>query len=484
MRNWIRRSLLWSSICLAACAINPVTGERELMLMSESQEISIGKGSEAQIAASMGLYDDDELEAYVERIGLEMARKSERPHLPWQFRVVDDPLVNAFAVPGGFIYVTRGILAHMNSEAELASVLGHEVGHVTARHSASQYSKQMGAQLLIIPTMILVPELQQAGQLIGAGMQLLFLKYGRDDERQSDALGLRYMTQAGYAADQMVNMFQTLSRTSKTSGGVGPPDWLSTHPDPVNRAELIRAQIAQLPPGAAEGRVGGREFYAVLDGLVYGHDPRQGFFTQDNVFHQPEMKFRVSFPQGWRTQNSPRAVMAINESRDAILQLTLAPAESAAAAAQAFAAGEGMQTSAPRSTRMNGLQASTLEFAAAAQQGNVRGIVGFVEHENLVFQLTGYTPEPLYADRAAVLRGAVESFGRETNRTILAVKPWKLDVVTPSRTLSQEAFARTYPGPASASELALINQLDEGESYRKGVAAKRVVGKALPSSAR
>ena len=114
----------------------------------------------------------------------------------------------------------------------------------------------------------------------------------------------------------------------------------------------------------------------------------------------------------------------------------------------------------------------------------MRGIVSFVEHADLVFQLTGYAPEPLYPDRVAALRGAVESFGRETNRAILAVKPWKLDVVTPSRTLSQEAFVRSYPGPASASELALINQLDEGESYRKGVPAKRVVGKALPSSAR
>jgi predicted Zn-dependent protease len=480
MQNWIRRSLLWLPLCLAACAINPVTGQRELMLMSESQEISIGKSSEAQIAASMGIYDDPKLEAYVERIGLEMARKSERPQLPWQFRVIDDPLVNAFAVPGGFIYVTRGILAHMNSEAELAAVLGHEVGHVTARHSASQYSKQMGAQLLIIPTMILVPELQDAGQLINAGMQLLFLKYGRDDESQSDALGLRYMANAGYAPGEMVDVMQTLGRTSKASGGQGPPEWLASHPDPANRAQLIQSHIAQLPPGAREGRVGEKEFYAMLDGMVYGKDPRQGFFTEDNTFHHPEMKFRVSFPKGWRTQNSRQAVAAINESQDAILQLTLASAESAAAAAQAFASGEGVQTTQPTSTRMDGLQASTLEFSAASQQGNVRGIAGFVEHGNLVFQLTGYSPEQLYAERADTLRSAVESFGRERDRAILAVEPWKLDVVVPSRTLSQAAFARTYPGPASAAELALINQLDEGESYRKGVRAKRVVGKALP----
>ena len=96
---------------------------------------------------------------------MRMAKASERPALPWQFRVVDDPLVNAFAVPGGFIYVTRGILAHMESEAELASVLGHEIGHVTARHTVAQYTKQMGTQLVLVPAMILVPELQSVGEL-------------------------------------------------------------------------------------------------------------------------------------------------------------------------------------------------------------------------------------------------------------------------------------------------------------------------------
>ena len=140
------------------CATNPVTGKRELSLVSEAQEIAMGQQYAPQVAASMGIYDDPELQSYVEGLGMPMARDPERPQLPWQFQVVDDPAVNAFAVPGGFIYVTRGILAHMNSEGELVSVLGHEIGHVTAKHSVSQISRQQLAQIgLGIGTILLPP---------------------------------------------------------------------------------------------------------------------------------------------------------------------------------------------------------------------------------------------------------------------------------------------------------------------------------------
>src|SRR6059036_688194 len=210
-------SLLVSAVALG-CAVNPATGSRQLMLVSESQEISMGRDYDNQVVASIGLYPDSTLQRWIQQFGARLAATSERPNLPWSFRVVDDPVVNAFALPGGFIYVTRGILAHLGSEAELASVVGHEIGHVTARHSVSQMSKAQLLDVGVIVGMILRPQLQNFGGLAQAGLELLFLKYSRNDESQADELGLRYLTRAGYDPRPMTQVFRTLDRVGTAEG--------------------------------------------------------------------------------------------------------------------------------------------------------------------------------------------------------------------------------------------------------------------------
>jgi predicted Zn-dependent protease len=465
---------------LCACATNPVTGRPQFVLMSEAQEITLGRQSDPQITAGMGVYGDEALQRYVEGVAMPMARASERPALPWQFRVMDDPIVNAFALPGGFIYVTRGILAHMSSEAELAGVLGHEIGHVTARHSVSQYTKQMGAQLVLLPTAVLLPaELQGIGGLLGGGFQLLFLKYGRDDERQSDELGLGYMARAGHDPGQMVTVFETLGRATRSEDGGRVPEWLATHPSPANRGQLIRRQIARLPASQQAGRVGREAFLARIDGLVYGEDPREGFFGDANVFHHPAFEFRIAFPQGWKTLNQRAVVAAVSPEQDAAIQLALAKGKDAREAASTFLAGEGIQSTPLETGRINGLEAASAEFAVASQTP-LRGSAVFVEHGGRVYGLLGYAPESKYAARQAALRAALTSFARETDRRVLEVQPWRIQIVTPARSLGQAEFARTYPGPVAADELARVNQLDAGERYPAGRPAKRVVGKALP----
>src|SRR2546425_101413 len=176
----------------AGCATNPVTGKRELSLMSEAQEIQIGQQQDADVRKEMGVYNDRALQEYVTTLGLKLAQVSERPNLPWHFTVLDVPAINAFALPGGYIYITRGILPFLDDEAQLAGVLGHEIGHVTARHSAQQYSRATGAQLGLILGSILVPQTRPFAQLGESGLGLLFLKYSRDDEEQADALGGKY----------------------------------------------------------------------------------------------------------------------------------------------------------------------------------------------------------------------------------------------------------------------------------------------------
>src|ERR671915_2047483 len=238
---------------LLSCARNPVTGKSELSLVSESQEIQMGQQASRDVAQSIGLYNDAKVQAYVAGLGKKMAEASERPELPWEFHVVDDASVNAFALPGGFIYVTRGLMAAVGNEAELASVLGHEIGHVTHRHSVQQISKAQLAQLGLGIGSILSSDIARFGQLASAGLSILFLKYGRDAENQADQSGFRYALNENYDVREMTDVFQTLNRVSEGSNAGKLPEWLSTHPNPENRIEHVEEMLdtVQLDPTKA-----------------------------------------------------------------------------------------------------------------------------------------------------------------------------------------------------------------------------------------
>src|SRR2546427_361433 len=273
-RRWAARLAMLAGVGAGGCAVNPATGSRQLMLISESQEIAMGRDYDKQVAASIGLDPDSGLQRYMQQFGARLAATSERPNLPWSFRVVDDPVVNAFALPGGYIYVTRGILAHLNSEAELAGVVGHEIGHVTARHSVSQLSKQQLAQIGLAVGTIANPDFERFAGLASAGLGVLFLKYSRDAERQADDLGLRYMRRANYDPREMPHVFEMLTHVSQAQGGGRVPEWLATHPDPENRRGRIEQEVAALPQSFS-GAAGNRDPYLrQLDGLVFGTNPR------------------------------------------------------------------------------------------------------------------------------------------------------------------------------------------------------------------
>ena len=306
---------------LAACATNPVTGQSELALVSESQEIAMGQQGAADVAQTIGLYPDAAVQAYVSRLGLALAAGTERPNLPWEYHVVDDPAVNAFALPGGFIFVTRGLLTHITSEAELATVLGHESGHVAARHSVQQISRTEVAQLGLGIGSILSSAVRKYSDVAGAGLSLLFLKFSRDDETQADQLGFRYALADGYDVRQMVDVFQMLDQQQQLSGGGRLPEWQIDpsrpgQPDQGDRAAARTTMHVNLD----SKKIGRDDFLKVTDGMVYGENPRQGFF-RGPLFLHPDLKFQFRFPDGWKTQNGAEAVTAGASGQDAIIEL-------------------------------------------------------------------------------------------------------------------------------------------------------------------
>jgi predicted Zn-dependent protease len=463
-----------------ACAINPATGKRQLTLISERQEIEIGRENDKAITAQMGLYDDDDLQAYVQELGHRLASRSERPDLDWTFRVVDDPVVNAFALPGGYIYITRGILAHMNNEAELASVVGHEIGHVTARHSVSQMSKAQLAQLGLGIGSIMAPEqAQRFGSLAEAGLGLVFLKYGRDDERQADDLGLRYMVVGGYDPRPMADMFEMLDRVSASAGGGRTPGWMSTHPAPENRRERAEAKIAALNRDFTGWSVDREGFLDRIDGIAFGDDPRQGYFKESRFLH-PEMRFRMDFPEGWKLQNLRQAVSAGSPEKDALIQLTLSGAETPEAALTEFFTQSGIRRTGPSMGSISGLRTAGDGFVVTTDEGNLQGRVGYVGYGGRVFQLLGYTVEHRWTTYESEIRRTLASFDQLTDQRALAVQPKRLKAVRVDRAMTLGEFANRHRSSVPVETLALINRLDADSRLAPGKTYKIVTGGDLP----
>lgn len=296
---------------LAACATNPATGKRELMLISEAQEIQMGREADADVRKTMGVYEDAAWQAYVTNVGMKLAKASHRPNLPWKFTVVDEPAVNAFALPGGFIYITRGILPYLKDEAELAAVLGHEVAHVTARHSASQISKQQAAGLGLALGGVLAPKYGTVFEVAGSGLGLLFLKYGREDELESDRLGTGYAAASGWDPAGMPGLLETLARIDEAGGSTrGVPNWALSHPPAADRVEKVQESVAAARTASPSGTARNRpQLEERLAGVVFG-DSREKGMVRGREFVHPVMRFALTFPQGWEISNSDDAVTA------------------------------------------------------------------------------------------------------------------------------------------------------------------------------
>jgi predicted Zn-dependent protease len=469
-----RAPALLSLLLLTSCAVNPATGEREFMLVSEGQEIAMGREADPSVTAQYGLVDDPELQAYVSDLGQRLAAVSERPDLPWSFKVVDDPIVNAFALPGGFIYVTRGILAQFDSEAELAGVLGHEIGHVTARHSASQISRQQLQQIGLVAGMVVSERFREYGGLAMAGLQILNLRYSRGDESEADRLGLRYMSQLGYDADAMIGVFQMLGSVSGASGS-SLPEWQMTHPLPENREAAIREEIAATGVSRT-GTVDRDEYLDMIDGIVWGPNPREGYFEGPRFLH-PELAFELTFPAGWNTVNQRSAVGAVSPAEDGMVVMSVeAEADDPNAALQAFLSQEGISGGSPSRSASGEISGARSPFEAATENGTVRGEIAFLRYGDMTYRILGYSGAEQWSGYRSQVAATISSFAAVTDAQVLGVQPMRLRIVRLPEATSLSRYVGANPQPVDVDVVARLNRVDPGAVVSAGTRIKLVEG--------
>ena len=473
----MRRATIVGALALVVstgCATNPVSGKRELSLISQSQEIEMGRGASKGDLQRVGETQKPDAQALVKRIGLDISSKSERPQLPWEFHLLDDAAVNAFAYPGGFIFVTRGLMAHLNSEAELAQVIGHEIGHVTAKHTVNSMSKQQVAQIGLVAGSVLSTSVAKYGDLLGGGAGLLFLKFGRDDEKQADALGFRYALADGYDVREATKVFATLARLGG-EGGARLPEWQSTHPDPGNRAVVAQKKAAELTPAQlANVKVNRNEFLKLLDGMVFGENPRNGYFKGTRFLH-PDLRFEFSVPSGWKSVNMPEAV--VSQSPENTGQLQLAQAQGTPVhAVQQFVGQQGITVTQSAQTTINGLPAAIAQFDAQTQDGAIKGITAGVQYQNVTYLMVGLTATAAAAKNLPLLDAAMRSFRALNDPALINVQPALVQLVTLPEAMTGLTFTQRYPSSVPAARVYIINGMDAATNVARGTVLKRVVG--------
>ena len=479
----MRRTLFSAALAVGACAsliacvTNPATGKRQFSLVSKDDEVAMGQEEAQKVAASMPILQQQAVQDMVKRVGMEMAKSSERPELPWSFTVLDDPVVNAFALPGGPIFITRGIITNMNSEAELASVLGHEIGHVTARHSASQISKQQLASMGVGVASVISPTAAQFAGVAQQGLGLLMLKYGRDDETQADKLGYRYMTKTSWDPREAVKMFQMLQRTSGGEKEGRPPAWMSTHPDPGDRAQRAEARLKELNAknvNLDSLRRNREQFMRAIDGLSYGEDPRDGFF-RGSTFYHPGLALQLTFPEGWQTANQPQVLAAREPEGKALVQVTAAKGAGPDEALRSFFSNQGFANVQEVQVQTSATPARSAVFDAQTQQGGVQGVTTVLTLKGRMFQVLSVGGQGSLQAVSGIHGQVIGSFKEVTDPAILNIRAPQVKVVQLPKAMSVEDFYAQFPSVLPLDQVLIINGLERGAQLKQGDLVKQVV---------
>lgn len=468
-----------------------LTGQNKSYAYSWQQEIKEGADADREITQQMGLYDNPRVQAYVDEVGRRVLAASTfaDPSTPamyrdtkFTFRVLDSQVVNAFALPGGYVYLTRGLLAHVDNEAQLAVVLGHEIGHVAARHSSQQARRSQWAQLGVLAGAILgqavvgdrMPNFaQEVASNGGQALQVFMLRYSREAENEADTLGVNYALNAGYAAGESARFFDALRRLD-TQQGQSLPTWMSTHPDPGNRADHVMALVNEHrgPNGRAERRIGQEEFLRAIDGMIIGDDPREGF-AQGGMFYHPTLHFQLPIAPNWTVDNQPAAVVFHEPSGNALMALRVAPANRTHDAAQQFTSQNSVQVTASGDTVVNGLPATVIVGRANTKDGQVGVWDAFIELEGKVYSLMGYAPVQNFEAMRPRFESIASGFSPLRDPRIANVQPAHLRIVRADRPMPFASYVPTsLPPKMNAETVAIMNQVNVNEVVPAGAQLK------------
>lgn len=478
-------STLVLSLLISACAIqrSPVTGDRRAYGFDWERAQEIGSQADQQIQAQFGVYDNQDLQQYVENVAEKVFETSDfsdgdvpetYQDVEFTYRVLASPAVNAFALPGGYVYVTRGLLAHLKSEAQLAVVLGHEIGHIAARHAAQSAFERQFSQILLLGGAV-------AGQAIlgipgGRILQLgslarrfLFLSYSREDEREADALGVEYAAKQGYHAAAASQFFTILERLESATGGI--PNWLSSHPDPAARSERIPQLAQEFESRGFEQTIRDIDQYmSRIDNIIFGKNPRLGFTRNGNFFH-PELEFYFPYPRQWNLVNTPSVVQIVNDAGNAIILFQIDPENSSPkASVYAFLRQDGVQATGASQVSNHGLNAFEATATAETRNGaNVSFYLYAVAYNGNIYRFVAYTLTEQFAELRNEFVGTTNNFQPLNDQSILSIQPVRLNVYQAERTAPFRSFLpENLPLDITAEEVALANQTYLDETIEAG----------------
>lgn len=460
----------------SSCSTNPVTGKKEFMLLSKSQEVEMGKQSDPEIVNFFGLYDDKNLQNFIQDRGKKMVAVSHREDLNYEFKIVDSPVINAFAVPGGYVYFTRGIMAHFNNEAEFAGVLGHEIGHITARHSAKQYSNSMLAQVGLVAGMVISPEFAQFADIAQQGIGLLFLQFSRNHEKESDKLGVEYSTKIGYDAEEMAGFFQTLHRIGQVSEGGATPTFLSTHPDPQDREQRVQKLATDWKKKLNQDNLKTERdsYLQMIDGMVYGEDPKQGF-VENNAFYHPVLKFKFPIPKQWTVQNTPQQVQMAERDGNALMVMSLAKGNSLEETGRAILEQNQLELVESKELNVNGLSALAVVADQKQEQGTIRTLTYLIQYDGNIYNMMGISRLEDFNNYSDAFVSSMGNFSELKDSNKLNVKPDRIIIkkIPSSGTLAQAFSALNVP-KNRAEELAILNGMNLNDKVEKDMLIKTI----------
>lgn len=467
---------------------SPVTGNKRAYAYSWQQEIEIGQEVDQEIVDQFGIYDDPEIDEYVNRISMDVLENSHMRRedtaemfreTEFTFRVLDSPVINAFALPGGYVYVTRGLMAHMNNEAQISMVLGHEIGHVAARHASQRGLQQTLGQVLVIGGAVLGQELfglpgESILNLSSQAAQLIFLSYSRDAERESDRLGVEYSAKTGYDSAEGAAFFTSLKRISEQSGQAL-PNLLSTHPDPGERENTIPRLAEQWKEQSYQQTIRNQDEYLdMIDGMTYGENPRDGF-VEENSFVHPDLEFQFPVPENWQVINQPAQVVLLNENNSAVMILRVDNESSSVRQSVESFLQEGNYTASSQSAVQSGsgLTAYQAIFDVEEEENELRVQLYAVEHGGMIYRFINYTSRNQFSDVKPRFDETTANFDVLTDQRLLGMEPVRLSVQTvQNRQRFSNLLPEKLPMNIKPEEIAIINQVNLDDMIESGTRIK------------